>query len=166
VSWDLYVVPPEHAEDPGEWLESVVEVPGDAAAARDHARLVKERRPELQEFGPDESGTIELSAPEQSGLPFQVFLDGRHAGINVAYWDMGDRTEALADLVEDVVTVLTAHTGWIAFDPQEDRPLDMEQLRSAFSRGHAEGVGYVAEIVAEEEAESRPSRLRRLWSRH
>lgn len=164
MSWDLYVVPPEHAEDPGEWLESVAEEPGDAAAARDHARLVRERRPELQELEPDESGTIELSAPEQSGLPFQVLLDGRHAGINVAYWDLGDRTEALADLVEDVVTALTAHTGWIAFDPQEDRPLDLHELRAAFSGGHAAGVGYVAEILAEE-PEPRPSRFRRLWGR-
>jgi len=164
VSWDLYVVPPEHAEDPGEWLESLVEKAGDVAVARDHARVVKERRPELEEFGPDESGNIELSAPEQSGLPFQVLLDGRHAGINVAYWDMGDRTEALADLLEDVVTALTAHTGWIAFDPQEDRALDVHELRAAFSGGHAAGVGYVDEIVAEE-SEPRPSRFRRLWGR-
>jgi hypothetical protein len=157
MSWDLYVVPPEHAEDPSEWLESLVEEEGDVAAAREHARLVKARRAELQEFGPDESGSIELSAPEQSGLPFQVFLDGRHAAINVAYWDVGDRIEALADLVEDVVMALTVQTGWIAFDPQEDRALDGHELRAAFTGGHAAGVGFVSEIVADEESRSRPS---------
>jgi hypothetical protein len=166
MSWDLYVVPPEHAEDPSDWLESLVEEAADVAAAREHVRIVKERRPELEEFGPEESGAIELSAPEQSRLPFQVLLDGRHAAINVAYWDMGDQTEALASLVEDVVTALSAHTGWIAFDPQEDRPLELDELRGTFSSGHATGVGHVAEIIAEEEAEPRPSRFRRLWGRH
>jgi hypothetical protein len=166
VSWDLHVVPPEHAEDPGEWLESIVDEPGDVAAAQEHARLVKAGHPELEDFRADESGPIELSAPEDSGLPFQIFLDGRHASINVAYWDMGDQTEALADLVEDVVTTLATHTGWVAFDPQEDRPLDLHELRAVFSAGHATGVGYVAEIVAEEESQPRPSRFRRLWGRH
>jgi hypothetical protein len=166
VSWDLYVVPQEHAEDPGEWLESLVDEPGDAERARDHARLVKARRPELEEFAPDDSGMIELSAPEESGLPFQVLLDGRHAGINVAYWDMGNRADELAALVEDVVTALTAQTGWIPFDPQEDRALDVHELRTTFSGGHARGVGYVREIVAEEASESRPSLFRRLWGGH
>jgi hypothetical protein len=166
MSWDLYVVPPEHVEDAGEWLESIVNEAGDAAAAREHAGLVKAGHSELQDFGSDEFGAIELSAPEESGLPFQVLLDGRHAAINVAYWDVGDQAEELAGLIEDVVTTLATHTGWVAFDPQEDRPLDLQELRAAFSAGHATGVGYVAEIVAEEQSERRPSRLRRLRGRH
>jgi hypothetical protein len=165
MSWDLYVVPPEHADDAGEWLESIVDEGGDVATAQEHARLVKARHPELEDFGPDELGAIELSAPEDSGLPFQILVDGRHAAVNVAYWDVGDQAEALADLVEDVVTTLTKHTGWVAFDPQEDRSLEAHELRAAFSGGHATGVGYVAQIN-EEESQSRPSRLRRLWGGH
>jgi hypothetical protein len=165
VSWDLYVVPPEHADDAGEWLESIVDEGGDVATAQEHAGLVKARHPELEDFGPDELGAIELSTPQDSGLPFQVLLDGRHAALNVAYWDVGDRAEALVHLVEDVVTTLTNHTGWVAFDPQEDRSLDLAELRAAFRAGHATGVGYVAQI-AEEESQPRLSRLRRLWGGH
>jgi hypothetical protein len=164
VSWDLYLVPPEHADDAGGWLESIVDESGDIATAREHARRVKARHPELEEFGLDESGTIELSAPEDSGLPFQVLLDGRHAAVNVAYWDVGEQAEVLADLVVDVVTTLANHTGWVAFDPQEDRALDSHELRAAFRAGHATGVGYVAQI-AEEESRPRTSLLRRLWGR-
>ena len=165
MSWDLYVVPSEHVKDAGEWIESIVDEAGDVAAAHEHARLVKTRHPELEEFGPDGSGAIELSAPDDSGLPFQVFLDGRHAEINVAYWDVGEQTEALTGLVEDVATTLARHTGWVVFDPQDDRPLELHELRAAFSAGHAVGVGHVAEIVAEEESQSRPSWFRRLWDR-
>jgi hypothetical protein len=166
VSWDLYLVPPEHAEDPSEWLESLVDQPGDFEGARDHARLVKARRPELEEFGPGDSRMIELSAPEQSGLPIEVLLDGRHAAINVAYWDMGDRAGELAELIEDVVSALTAHTGWVPFDPQEDRVLGVDELRATFSTEHAAGVGYVGELVSDEASEPRPSLWRRLRGGH
>jgi hypothetical protein len=167
MSWDLYLVPQEHAGDAPEWLESLVvgEVPGDLAAAREHAHLVMARRPDLERFGPDESGAIMLSTPEPSGLPFQVLLDGHHAGINIAYWNLGDRTQALADLVEDVVAALTDQTGWVAFDPQEDRALDLPELRATFIGGHAAGVEYVDEIIAEEASERRPSLFRRLLGR-
>ena len=157
MSWDLYLVPREHAEDPGEWLESIAESPADAAAARAQAEAVHALQPELEVGPEDEDGAVELWTPEESGLPVQVWLDGRHAAINVAYWDLGDRTAELADLVHEIAATLAAATGWAIYDPQEDRVLGLDELRDAFAAGHAEGVAHVKQIVAETE---RPRRRR------
>jgi hypothetical protein len=158
VSWDLYLVPREHAEDHEEWLESLVvdEVPADGEAAEEHARAVVARRPELESSGPGDDGTVELTAPEESGLPFQVLLDGRHASIGIAYWDLGERQDELAGMLADVVSALQERTGWLAFDPQEGREVGIEELRRLFADGHATGVGLVQEIGREE-----PPRRRR-----
>ena len=152
MSWDLYLVPREHADDPGEWIESVVvdELPADREAAADHARAVLARRPELEGGEPDADGSIELTAPEASGLPFQVLLDGRHAEIGVAYWDVGEQKDDLASLLVDVVSALQESTGWLAFDPQEGREVGVEELRDVFAGEHTRGVGLVQEIVREE----------------
>ena len=151
MSWDLYLVPREHAEDPGEWLESLVvdDVPADREAAAEHARVVLARRPELESFATVD-GTIELSAPEEAELPFQVLLDGRHASIGIAYWDLGERQDELGSLLVDVVSALQESNGWLAFDPQEDREVGVEELRGVFAGGHTTGVGLVQEIVTEE----------------
>lgn len=152
MSWDLYLVPREHAEDHDEWLKSLVvdEVPADREAAEEHARVVLARRPELERFGPGDDGTIELTAPEESALPFQAFLDGRHASIGIAYWDLGERQDELARLLVDVVSALQESTGWLAFDPQEGREVGVDELRDVFAGEHARGVGLVQEIVREE----------------
>jgi hypothetical protein len=153
VSWDLYLVPPEHAENHGDWLESLVvgDVPADREAAAAHARAVIARRPELERFESDADGTIELSAPEDSGLPLQVLLDGRHASVGVAYWDLGDRKNELATLLVDVVSALQEHTGWVACDPQQDRVVAVDELPAAFAEGHGAGVGIAAELIGEQQ---------------
>jgi hypothetical protein len=150
VSWDLYLVPPERARAAGEWLESIADEPGDAAAAAGHAAAIRARRPELETFEPDEGGYLELSSPEESGLPFQVYLDGRHAAISVAYWDLGERESELADIVADVVDTISQQTGWVAYDPQDDRVVGPGELRAAFLGGHEDGVGLVEQIAADE----------------
>ena len=161
MSWDLYLVPEEHAGDAPEWLESIAEESGDGAAAAGHAAAVRARRPELETFEPDGGDYLELSAPEGSGLPVQVFLDGRHAAVSVAYWDVGERASELADLVLDVVGALRERTDWVAFDPQEDRIVDESELRASFLGGHEHGVELVRLIDASEQAPERPPRRRR-----
>jgi hypothetical protein len=151
MSWDLDVVPHEHASDPNEWLERLVGTPGDTEAARAHAAAVLATRPELEASEPDEDGAIELGPSEESGLPLQVFLDGRHASLNVPYWDLGDRTDALGDLVEDVVRAIVDHTGWVPFDPQEGGVVELDEVRENFLARLEEGVGIIGEIVAKEE---------------
>ena len=155
MSWDLYLVPSEHAEDPGEWMESLVDLPADREAAAEHARVVLARRPELERFDSGEDGMIELSAPEESGLPFQVLLDGRHAGMGIAYWDLGERQEELTTLLVDVVSALQESTGWVAFDPQDGRQVGVDDLRHVFAEGHETGVGLVNEHVREEQPRRR-----------
>jgi hypothetical protein len=151
MSWDLYLVPAEQAGDAGGWLESIANEPGDAAAIADHAGAIRGRRPELESFEPDEGGYLELSAPEDSGLPFQVYLDGRHGAISVAYWDLGERESELAGLVVEVVEALQERTGWILYDPQDDRVVAPEELRASFLGGHEQGVDVVRRIAEEDE---------------
>ena len=151
MSWDLDVVPRAHSSEPGEWLESLVGTPGDAEAAREHAAAIRAARPELEASEPDEDGAMELGTTEESGLPLQVFLDGRHASLNVPYWDLGERTGELSELVEDVVRALVERTGWVAYDPQEGRAVEVEELRETFLASHEQGVDFVREIVAKEE---------------
>jgi hypothetical protein len=131
VSWDLYLVPRERADEAGEWTEEVVlEETADLEAAQEHARVVCERRPELEVCGSADSGSIRLCAPEASGLPVTVYLDGLHAELNVAYWDLGELASETASLVVDAVSALTEHTGWVIFDPQEDQVVGIADLRA------------------------------------
>lgn len=163
MSWDLYLVPEEHADDAHEWLESLVGQAGDGGAATDHAAAIRARRPELETFEPEEGGYLELSASEESGFPLQVYLDGHHAAVSVAYWDMGERTVDLADFVADVVEALRYRTGWVAFDPQEDRVVDLQEVRRAFVSGHEHGVEMVRMIDASEQPPAQPPRRRRFF---
>jgi hypothetical protein len=163
VSWDLYLVPEEHANDAHEWLESLVGQAGDGVAAADHSAAIRARRPELEVFEVEE-GVVELSAPEESEFPLQVYLDGHHAAVSVAYWDVGERAGDLADFVADVVEALRERTGWVAFDPQEDRVIDLQEVRRAFVSGHEHGVEMVRMIDASERPSAqRPRRRRRFF---
>jgi hypothetical protein len=142
VSWDLYLVPPEHADDPGEWIETrVVEgTTGDPGAALEHARLILERRPELESSEPDADGIIEVGSREESGVPLTVLLDGVHAELSVPYLDLGETGPEAARTVVDVVMALTAHAGWVAFDPQQDEVIGVDEVHDAFVGGHARGI--------------------------
>lgn len=152
-------MPREHADDPGEWLESRVDERRDAGAVLAHAEAIRARRPELELFGPDDDGSAELSMPEGSPFPLQVYLFGDHAGVTVAYWDVGDDSAALADLVHEVVSAVVEATGWVAYDPQEDRVLELDELRAAFLGGHDHGVGLMKGLDAE--AETKPPKRKR-----
>jgi hypothetical protein len=149
VSWDLFLVPAEAAKDPGTWLSEAAERGSvDEAAARRHAEALRARRPELELFGPDEYG-YELTAPEGSPFPIEIGLHGDHASLSVAYWELGDRTPELGDLVVELVTALGEETGWVPFDPQSDRVVGVDELRAEFESEHAYGVGVVAATAAD-----------------
>jgi hypothetical protein len=161
VSWDLDLVPREHADDPNEWLASRVDEPRDANAVLAHAAAIRARRPELELFGPAEDGSAELSMPGDSQFPLQVYLFGDHAGVTVAYWDVGDESAALADLLYDVVSALVETTGWVPYDPQDDRALELDELRAAFLGGHDVGVELVKGLDAPPPAAPPPPKRKR-----
>jgi hypothetical protein len=161
VSWDLDIVPREHEDDPFEWIESRTGEAHDAEAVLAHAAAIRARRPELELHGPAEDGSAELSMPEDSPFPLQVYLFGDHAGITVAYWDLGDQSPALADLLQDVVSALVDATGWVPYDPQEGRALELAELRGAFLGGHDEGVGLVKSLDAQPQAPPAPPKRKR-----
>src|SRR5262245_11871050 len=154
VSWDLDLLPADHGDDPVEWLEAVADE-GDAEAARGHADLARIRHPELELGGPFSYG-YQLTLPEDSGLPLDVGLYGTHASISVAYWDLGEREAELADVVVDIVDVLTAANGWVAYDPQQGRIVRTDEVRAAFGSGHAHG----AEVVKGIGTDEKPKRKR------
>jgi hypothetical protein len=148
VSWDLVLVPPEHADDPAEWLEArVVEgTTADPTAAKEHADVILERRPELAASEPDAEGIIEVGLREEGGFPLTILLDGAHAELAVPYWDLGEQGAVGARMVVDVVTALSAHTGWVAFDPQQDEVIGLDDLHEGFTGGHARGVGMTKDV--------------------
>ena len=160
MSWDLDLVPREHADDPFDWLESRGGA-HDAAAVLAHAEAIRARRPELELFGPDTDGSAELSMPEDSPFPLQVYLFGDHAGVTVAYWDLGDESAALPDLLYDVVSALVEATRWVPYDPQEGRPLELGELRDAFLGGHDEGVELLKSLDAQPQAPPAPHKRKR-----
>jgi hypothetical protein len=157
VSWDLYLVPPEHGDDATEWLEEVAENEYEGDDARRHAEAVLAALPGLELHGPFGSD-YQVTATEESGLPVDIGLHGNHASISIAYWDLGPRTSELADIVVRAVEALRAETGWVAYDPQEDRILEPEELRDVFGAGHARGVVKADEILRTLE---KPKRKRR-----
>jgi len=161
VSWDLDLVPRERSDDPTEWLESRVDQPHDGETVLAHAEAIRARRPELELFGPGEDGGAELAMPEDSPFPLQVYLFGDHAGITVAYWDVGDEAAALADVLHDVVSALVEATGWVPYDPQQGRPLELDELRAAFVGEHEEGVGLLKSLDAPPQAPSAPPKRKR-----
>jgi hypothetical protein len=69
----------------------------------------------------------------------------------VPYWDLGERSDALADLVADVVRAIVDHTGWAPFDPQEGGVVGLDEVRENFLARLEEGVGIIREIAAKEE---------------
>jgi hypothetical protein len=145
VGWDLYLVPPEHGDDVGEWLEQAAEEGHDQSEARRHAAAVLARHQELELGGPY-GNDYQLSLPEASRLPLEVGLYGNHASISVAYWDLGERTAELAELVQDIVEALTGATGWVPYDPQEDRVIAPSDVRRLFESGQTLGVGLVERL--------------------
>ena len=155
MSWDLYLVPPEHGDDLGEWLEAAEET-GDVEAARRHAEAACVRRPELELGGPY-GDAYQLMLPEASGFPLDVGLYGNHASISVSYWDLGDRAPELGKIVEDIVDAVIKETGWLIYDPQEDRIVGIDEVRGLFGSGHAHGV----EVVRELDLSAKPKRKRR-----
>jgi hypothetical protein len=156
VSWDLYLLPADHGDDPNEWLEEAADG-GDLEAARLHAETLVARQPELQLGGPYGHG-YQLTLPENSGLPLDVGLYGNHASISVAYWDLGDRTAELGTCVQDIVLALEHQTGWVAFDPQEDRILEPTDVAELFGSGRAHGADIVKEMAT---PNSEPKKKRR-----
>ena len=99
--------------------------------------------------------------PEDSPFPLQVYLFGDHAGVTVAYWDLGDESAALADLLYDVVSALVEATRWVPYDPQEGRPLELGELRDAFLGGHDEGVELLKSLDAQPQAPPAPHKRKR-----
>ena len=81
--------------------------------------------------------------PEDSGFPLDVGLYGNCASISVAYWDLGDRERELGEIVVDIVVALQAATGWVIYDPQDDRVVGVEEVAAQFGAGHAPGVAMV-----------------------
>jgi len=158
VSWDLYLVPRDAAGNPSEWLEAHDEQGQNAVLARKHADVIIKRRPDLHLGGPF-GESYQLTPPEESELPLDIGLYGNHASISVPYWDLEERTTELAELVVDVATTLATETGWVLYDPQEDRIVETNELGALFGSGQAHGVSAIERLGAA--SEQAPKKKRR-----
>ena len=159
MSWDLYLVPSEHGDDAGEWLESIAEAASDSDAARRHGEAIRDLRPELVLHGPFADGSWQL-LPANDASPLAINLDGRSATIKVAFWDLGGETTNVGQLVADVARALEREAGFVAFDPQEDRVVPADEVWHLFERWHPHGVATAQRLRAE--LESRPLHRRLL----
>ena len=147
MSWDLYLVPPEHAVDAQEWSEEMLEGEPDVDAAQRQAHVIIRRRPDLEIA--ELPGGVQVLAPEASGLPVVADLSGHYATVNVSYWDPGERADELADLVVDIAEAMHEAAGFVAFDPQRDRVVSQDELRAAFLGGHRDGVAITKRLAEE-----------------
>jgi hypothetical protein len=157
VSWDLDFVP--LGREGAEFLDE----PPDGPRALAQAKAVRERYPQLELFAaPD--GSVELSPSHDDPLvPVTVSLFGHHAAINVAYWNLGEQASALAEMLGGIATVLGEH-GFVAFDPQQNRVIEVQELRDAFATGHAFGFEQTERIAGKLRSEqSAAVRRARPW---
>lgn len=149
MSWDLHFLPPGKDLD---WLdtnEASGVAPDMAAAMADAIR--REYRHLMLSPNPDGSISMEPGSVDDALLVL-IELNGHHASIQVPYWEMGSQAAALADSVANIARILHEEAGLVPVDPQEDRRLGIDEVRTAFLRGHAEGVAMAQRLIADESA--------------
>jgi hypothetical protein len=147
VDWGFHLVPPTaHPED---WLglqDTPSAQPTDADAAAEHAELIRARWPSFQ-AGSTRRGAWWLRGPDANGLPLYVQLEGHSAWIQVAEWDTIGRREEIADVLVDLATALTEHTGWMIF--ADHRVVDADGLRRLFLQRREVELGFFRSEVDE-----------------
>src|SRR3954470_1647375 len=143
VSYDVMF----YALAPGENADEVLERLGEDEPARDPqleaelARVLTEADPTLEPVR-DEQGVVQLDGPEM-----QAFLEPGHLVVNVPYWSSVD-VAALLRRLEAIADALRAWRGWVAYDPQLGRLLELPRDAPEVERKFAMGVA-TAQAVAD-----------------
>lgn len=159
MSYDLTLFRPEKGEDHLITLERILdtdlpETPAETERKRQLAETLKAAHPNLEEF-PGE-GEIELNTPE-GGSGIQITLEARTASITLPYWhqDEAKARAAIDDLWRYLATFERA-AGYIAFDGQLDRTLDLAQDRPNVLAAYCEGAGLIPKVAKTPTTPARP----------
>jgi hypothetical protein len=177
MSYDLYAVPVEPGEDPEAAWERVSRAEEEEGTARppsaeselrkeELAAALLERFPELERFAfdyaeiarmyelsEDEARAryrhIELNTPEGAN-PIQLVLEDGYAYASVPYWHGDERAEATYRQLSEAFRIIGERTGWVVFDPQLERTLDLDRDLDDVLAAHGEGVAMVHRIAEDE----------------
>jgi hypothetical protein len=134
---------------PGEDADEVLERLGEDEPPRDPhleaelARVLTEADPTLEPVR-DEQGVVQLDGPD-----LQAFLERGQLVVNVPYWSSVD-VAALLRRLEAIADALREWRGWVAYDPQLGRPLELPRDAPDLERKFAMGVATAQAVAAGE----------------
>jgi hypothetical protein len=145
VSYDVMFYALAPGDDPDEALERLLEdePPRDPQLEAELARVLTETEPSLEPVR-DEQGVVQLDGPEM-----QAYLEPGHLLVTIPYWESVDLPAHLRRL-EAIAGALREWRGWVAFDPQLGRRLELPADAPEVERRFAAGVA-TAQAVAEGE---------------
>jgi hypothetical protein len=144
--------------------------PEGAARRKELVAALLEVDPEFDVFeSPPDRGRpyVELTSLNDE-QPAQFTVDEESFSINVPYWHSGDDARRTLDAVWKVVRVVRDRTGWILYDEQLGKPVDIDAGPEQLVEGYEYGTAAAAAIVAAEggegeSAEPRPRKRKRFW---
>ena len=128
------------------------------------ADILMEINPDLEAFVPDYGEIVralgiteedarsrfrglELNGPEE-GNGIQITLNDDSVAITIPFWHTGDEAQAVFREIWSYLTAIEREAGFIAFDPQLDRVLDLEQDSNAALSAYLGVSNRLPEIVA------------------
>jgi hypothetical protein len=137
VSYDVMFFGVAPGADPDDTLSRLIEdqPPRDAPLEAELARVLAETDPTLEPVRDDEGAVVQLDGPEM-----QAMLEPGHLVVTVPYWTSVD-VPALLGRLEAIAGALRDWRGWVAFDPQLGRVIELPRDADEVERKFAEGVG-------------------------
>jgi hypothetical protein len=117
---------------------------------RETVAALLEHDPALDVFESEEGAPLtELTSLDDS-KPAQVTLYGDQAFITIPYWHSGEEAKTTMAAVWRLVEIIHERTGWILYDEQEGRQVDIAAGPEQLVGGYEYGTAAVADIAARE----------------
>lgn len=129
--------------DPDETLERLLEdePPRDAQLEAELARVLARADPSLEPVRDEQGAVVQLDGPE-----LQAMFEPGHLFVAVPYWTSID-VAALLRRLEAIAGAVREWRGWVAWDPQLGRLIELPRDAPEIERKFAEGVD-MAQAVA------------------
>jgi hypothetical protein len=94
-----------------------------------------------------EEERVELNGPEEgTGLQVLIFADAAY--VHLPFWHTGEDARQAWEQAWTVLRVLQRETGWIIYDPQLDRLLDLDAHRADVEAEYGRGMATAQAISA------------------
>jgi hypothetical protein len=117
---------------------------------RETVTALLEHDPELDVY--ETSALTELTSLDDS-KPVQATVYGDQASITIPYWHSGDEAKAAMAAVWRLVEVIHERTGWILYDEQLGKQVDIAAGPEQLVGGYEYGTAAVAEVLASESSD-------------